>query len=71
MTQKCCICRKPIPANQSQGPFCSDRCRLLDLGAWVTERYRIPVTGSDKPIPEDDSEQDQSQQAKPSQEELA
>jgi uncharacterized protein len=23
-------------------PFCSERCRLLDLGAWVEERYRIP-----------------------------
>jgi hypothetical protein len=22
-------------------PFCSDRCRQLDLGAWLTERYRV------------------------------
>ncbi len=23
-------------------PFCSERCRLIDLGAWAEERYRIP-----------------------------
>ena len=24
-------------------PFCSERCRLIDLGAWANENYRIPV----------------------------
>ena len=24
-------------------PFCSDRCRLLDFGAWADERYNIPA----------------------------
>ncbi len=24
-------------------PFCSDRCRMIDLGAWATESYRVPV----------------------------
>jgi len=23
-------------------PFCSERCRLIDLGAWLTERHSIP-----------------------------
>ncbi|MBC7781074.1 MAG: DNA gyrase inhibitor YacG [Proteobacteria bacterium] len=23
-------------------PFCSERCRLIDLGAWATEDYRVP-----------------------------
>jgi hypothetical protein len=23
-------------------PFCSDRCRLIDLGAWLTEQHKIP-----------------------------
>lgn len=22
-------------------PFCSERCKMLDLGAWATERYRV------------------------------
>ncbi|HEX8010306.1 MAG TPA: DNA gyrase inhibitor YacG [Casimicrobiaceae bacterium] len=25
-------------------PFCSERCRLIDLGAWATESYRAPVS---------------------------
>lgn len=24
-------------------PFCSERCRMIDLGAWASENYRIPV----------------------------
>lgn len=26
-------------------PFCSHRCKQIDLGAWATESYRIPVQG--------------------------
>ena len=29
-------------ANRAR-PFCSERCRVIDLGAWATESYRIPV----------------------------
>lgn len=25
-------------------PFCSERCRLIDLGAWADEAYRVPVS---------------------------
>jgi uncharacterized protein len=31
-----------VPASRYR-PFCSERCRLIDLGAWATERYRVPV----------------------------
>jgi len=24
-------------------PFCSERCKLIDLGAWAAEKYRVPV----------------------------
>jgi hypothetical protein len=24
-------------------PFCSERCRLVDLGAWAAEQYRVPA----------------------------
>lgn len=27
-------------------PFCSERCRLLDLGAWASESYRVPTEES-------------------------
>jgi hypothetical protein len=39
-------------------PFCSERCKQIDLGAWATDAYRIPVeVDPDDPeltIPEDD-----------------
>ena len=28
-------------------PFCSDRCRLIDLGHWLDESYTVPVTRKD------------------------
>ncbi|MGE0073203.1 MAG: DNA gyrase inhibitor YacG [Thiomonas sp.] len=31
-------------------PFCSERCKSLDLGAWASESYRVPAT----PSPDDD-----------------
>ena len=36
-------------------PFCSERCRMIDLGAWATESYRVPVE-EDKDTPEDEPE---------------
>jgi len=38
----CPICRKPtdLDAN-AEFPFCSERCKLLDLGAWASEKYVI------------------------------
>ncbi len=27
-------------------PFCSERCKQIDLGAWASDAYRIPVQGS-------------------------
>jgi endogenous inhibitor of DNA gyrase (YacG/DUF329 family) len=45
------------PANPWR-PFCSERCRLVDLGAWASESYRIPVKGGpgEDGIPGDDDE---------------
>jgi len=30
-------------------PFCSERCKMIDLGAWATESYRVPVEDDDQP----------------------
>lgn len=38
---KCPICKKQVPPDGPFLPFCSDRCRLIDLGNWVSERYVI------------------------------
>jgi len=36
-------------------PFCSERCKLMDLGAWADESYRIPVAENKNPPEADDS----------------
>lgn len=46
---KCPICAKPAAAEDK--PFCSPRCRQVDLNRWLGETYRIP---SEEPAaPED------------------
>ncbi|HVO88458.1 MAG TPA: DNA gyrase inhibitor YacG [Casimicrobiaceae bacterium] len=39
----CPHCGKPVEwtAESKWRPFCSERCKTIDLGAWATERYRI------------------------------
>jgi hypothetical protein len=52
---RCPICRKPVTMEGAESPFCSERCRLLDLGNWASERYVIaaPLEDSDdREVPE-------------------
>jgi len=43
----------------SHRPFCSLSCRLIDLGVWLDERYRIPGAElSNESIPEDGAPRD-------------
>ncbi len=37
-------------ADPAWRPFCSERCKLADLGRWLSEEYRIPG----EPLPPDD-----------------
>ena len=42
---RCPQCATPVewsPASVWR-PFCSERCKMVDLGAWASEAYRIPV----------------------------
>jgi endogenous inhibitor of DNA gyrase (YacG/DUF329 family) len=54
-TVKCPTCRRPVAWSSESlyRPFCSDRCRLIDLGAWLTEQHKIPdessAQGEDRP----------------------
>jgi len=45
---KCPICRKPVPADGPEYPFCSQRCRTVDLANWASGVYRIPVNPEDE-----------------------
>ncbi|HUE73420.1 MAG TPA: DNA gyrase inhibitor YacG [Pirellulaceae bacterium] len=41
---RCPICGKSFDPQSSQSlPFCSDRCRQIDLGRWLKEGYSVPV----------------------------
>ncbi len=36
---KCPICHKAVQLSDPESPFCSERCRLLDLGNWASGNY--------------------------------
>ncbi|REL32756.1 DNA gyrase inhibitor YacG [Thalassotalea euphylliae] len=42
-TVKCPTCDKPVvwQASSEHRPFCSERCKLIDLGDWAEENHKI------------------------------
>jgi uncharacterized protein len=46
---KCPICKKEVPPDDPFFPFCSERCKIIDLGNWASEKYVIstPVQAED------------------------
>ena len=53
---KCPICEVPAKprAENAAFPFCSPRCKAIDLGKWLDEEYRIPT--AEPPAAEDERE---------------
>lgn len=51
----CPTCGKKVEWNEKNKfrPFCSERCKQIDLGAWAEEKYSIPTVNS-SPNPGDD-----------------
>jgi uncharacterized protein len=47
-TVKCPTCGRSIEWSEQSPfrPFCSERCRIIDLGAWLTEKHAIPGSES-------------------------
>jgi endogenous inhibitor of DNA gyrase (YacG/DUF329 family) len=53
--ERCPVCKRAIlaePTSAAYRPFCSQRCRLADLGSWLNGSYRIS-----QPISEEDLDQ--------------
>lgn len=48
-TAPCPQCKQAasLDAGNRFRPFCSERCKLLDLGEWMSGRYTIPVAEDD------------------------
>jgi uncharacterized protein len=41
LSLRCPTCRRIVLRSDENFPFCSDRCRLIDLGKWASGGYRI------------------------------
>jgi uncharacterized protein len=55
---KCPICRTPVLWSDASAwrPFCSERCKLIDLGDWASDRHVI--AGNPLETPEESPERD-------------
>lgn len=53
----CPVCRTKVQLDGNRSmPFCSERCRLIDLGRWLEEDIGVPVdNGSDGTVLDDES----------------
>ncbi|MFQ5659084.1 MAG: DNA gyrase inhibitor YacG [Gammaproteobacteria bacterium] len=56
MNSRCPACEKPVNLNPDNNwrPFCSNRCRLIDLGAWFDGNRLIPDEEVDYQYPQDE-----------------
>jgi endogenous inhibitor of DNA gyrase (YacG/DUF329 family) len=56
----CPICRKEVASDNPDFPFCSERCRTIDLGNWASGKYVIssPLSPPSAP-PENQTEPDE------------
>ena len=60
MTAHCPICKRPIPddTHPPSFPFCSQRCKLVDLDGWLSGRYvvseTLPFDETDELPPDDE-----------------
>lgn len=44
---RCPICNRPVRLEDKESPFCSERCREVDLGLWATDQYMISTPAED------------------------
>jgi endogenous inhibitor of DNA gyrase (YacG/DUF329 family) len=52
---RCPVCGELVTLEETPTrPFCSPRCRQVDLGRWLDERYSLPVESDDEPESEDE-----------------
>ena len=52
---RCPICQRPVKLKDPDAPFCSERCKEIDLGNWAMEKYVIstPAPFSPGELPSD------------------
>lgn len=53
---RCPTCSADVDlATDPSAPFCSERCRLVDLGRWLTESYSVPAPRTNDDDPDDEA----------------
>jgi uncharacterized protein len=57
MTLRCPICKKEVKLGDPDFPFCSERCRIIDLGNWSSEKYVISAPADPLMSQEEDEEE--------------
>ncbi|MGC2697094.1 MAG: DNA gyrase inhibitor YacG [Candidatus Angelobacter sp.] len=57
LSLRCPTCRTLVLREEENFPFCSDRCRLIDLGKWASGKYVISTTINDPEQLEDIAEE--------------
>ena len=58
MKVKCPICKKvDVAPGDPEFPFCSERCRIIDLGNWATGKYVVPGTPDPNLIKDEEDEE--------------
>jgi endogenous inhibitor of DNA gyrase (YacG/DUF329 family) len=65
LSLRCPICRTLVLRTQEDFPFCSDRCRTIDLGKWASGGYVISTKINDPELLEDIAEQQAKQKQDP------
>jgi len=51
---RCPICKKEVAPDNPEMPFCSERCRLIDLGNWASEKYVVSTPADVSHVNDDD-----------------
>jgi endogenous inhibitor of DNA gyrase (YacG/DUF329 family) len=57
---RCPICKKIVKSSDADFPFCSDRCRTIDLGKWASGAYVVssPTSDEEEPLADRSNEDD-------------
>ena len=66
MKLNCPICKQPTDSDTvPEFPFCSERCRLRDLGNWAMEKYKVAAPVMDESEPEETETNERAQRQPP------
>lgn len=54
---KCPICKKEVASDTEFVPFCSERCKLIDLGNWASGKYVVSTPISSTALQDTEDEE--------------